>query len=118
MPILRFTHGDEVRDLDVTVMLMSEAESCESLTGWTEDEWRDGLTRNKVQAVRFAWWLAGKRAGVEERYGSVDLDLRRLRVEAVLTDEERAEAEAAGDAGEGVDADLPTGPGDDREDAA
>jgi len=53
MAILRFTHDDEVRDLDVTTFLMSEAESCESLTGWTEDEWRDGLTRNKVQAVAF-----------------------------------------------------------------
>lgn len=110
MALLRFTHGDEVRDLDVMTFLMSEAESCESLTGWTEDEWRDALTKNKVGAVRFAWWLAGKRAGVEERYSSVDLDLRRLRVEAVLSDDERAEA---ADAEEGVDADLPTGPGDD-----
>lgn len=112
MAILRFTHDDEVRDLDVTTFLMSEAESCESLTGWTEDEWRDALTHNKVGAVRFAWWLAGKRAGVEERYSSVDLDLRRLRVEAVLTDEEQA-AQVADEDREAADADLPTGPGDD-----
>ena len=114
MAILRFTHGDEVRDLDVMTFLMSEAESCESLTGWTEDEWRDALTKNRVQAVRFAWWLAGKRAGVEERYSSVDLDLRRLRVEAVLTDEEQA-AQVADEDREAADADLPTGLDDDRE---
>ena len=110
MPILRFTHGDDVRDLDVTVMLMSEAESCESLTGWTEDEWRAEMARNRVQAVRFAWWLAGKRAGVDERYSGIDLDLRRLGVEVVA-----AEGEEPVGVGveEGADADLPTGPGDD-----
>ena len=110
MAILRFTYDDEVRDLDVMSMLMSEAESCESLTGWTEDEWRDALTKNRVQAVRFAWWLAGRRSGAEERYSSVDLDLRRLGVEAVLSDDEQAEV--GGDVEEGVAADLPTGPGE------
>ena len=108
MALLRFEYDGEVRDFDVTTFLMSEAESCESLTGWTEDEWRTGLGGNRVQAIRFAWWLAGKRAGVEERYSSVDLDLRRLRVEAVLTDEEQA-AQVADEDREAADADLPTG---------
>lgn len=113
MPVLRFTHGDETRDLDVNVMLMSEAESCESLTGWTEDEWRSALTENKVGAVRWAWWLAGKRAGVDERYSSIDLDLRKLGVEIVPSDDdERVGGEGSE---EGVAADLPTGLGDSPE---
>lgn len=113
MAILRFTYDGTTRDLDVMSMLMSEAEQCESLTGWTEDEWRGALTENRVQAVRFAWWLAGRRAGADERYSSVDLDLRRLGVEAVLSDDERTEV--GGDDEEGVAADLPTGPDDGQE---
>ncbi len=113
MPILRFTYDDDVRDLDVMSMLMSEAESCESLTGWTEDEWRTELTHNKVGAVRFAWWLAGKRAGVAERYSDIDLDLRKLGVEVVPSE---GEEPVGGDDEEGVAADLPTGPDDSQED--
>lgn len=113
MAVLRFTYGDEARDLDVTTMLMSEAESCEKLTGWTEDEWRTEMAEGKVAAVRFAWWLAGKRAGVEERYSSIDLDLRKIGYEVVLTDEEKAAAESDTEA----DAGLPTGPDGDQESA-
>lgn len=110
MPILRFTYdGSDVRDLDVMSMLMSEAEQCESLTGWTEDEWRAEMARNKAAAVRFAWWLAGRRAGVAERYSEVDLDLRRLSVEVVPTGDEEP---AGGGDEEGAAAGLPTGPGD------
>ena len=113
MAILRFTHGDEVRDLDVMTMLMSEAEACETLTGWTEDEWRTELTHNRVGAVRFAWFLAGRRAGAAERYSEIDLDLRKLGVEVIASEDE----EPVGGDGteEGVAADLPTGRDDSQE---
>lgn len=109
MPLLRFTYDDETRDLDIMSMLMSEAELCETLTGFTEDEWRDQLTHNRVGAVRFAWFLAGRRAGASERMSDIDLDLRRLKVQVVASDGE--EPVGGGDE-EGAAADLPTGPDD------
>ena len=113
MPVIRFTYGDEVRDLDIMSMLMSEAEQCESLTGWSVNEWHSELARNRVAAVRFAWWLAGRRAGVTERYSDVDLDLRRLGLEVIASEGE--EPVGGGDTEEGVAADLPTGPADSQE---
>ena len=113
MLTLRFTHESEVRDLDIATMRMSEAEQCESLTGWTEDEWRNELSRNRVQAVRFARWLAGRRAGVAERFSEVDLDLRALSVELLRSPDE--EPVGGDDTEEGVAADLPTGPAGSQE---
>lgn len=103
MAKLEFTYdGNEKRVLDVEVLLMSEAETCEKLTGWTEDEWRQAMVDNRVQALKFAWWLAGKRAGVEEQYSTVDLDLRKLNTDVALDAEEQAVLD------EEADAALPT----------
>jgi len=101
------TVGDQSRTLDWDHMPLPDAIECERVTGWTYHEWRKALIEDKAQAVAYAWWLAGKREGVDvgrfaDALKDETLDLGALSIE-VIPDEE-PEAQPAGDA-EG-----PTGP--------
>jgi hypothetical protein len=105
------TFGDESRTLDLASMPIREAAECERLTGWTWTEWRTHLAEDRANAVAFAWWLAGRRAGLDVgKFTDVDLDLAKLRWAVELSDEEQAQVDAAEEAADDEDPDLPTGP--------
>lgn len=104
--------GEESRSLDLATMPIKDAAECERLTGWSWVEWREALASDKSAAVGFAWWLAGRRAGVEQgKFSDLDLDLAKLRWSVELNDEEKAQLETTED-DESVENDesLPTGP--------
>ena len=93
-------------------MPIKDAAECERLTGWSWVEWRESLASDKSAAVGFAWWLAGRRAGVEQgKFSDLELDLAKLRWSVELSDEEKSQVEAA-ESAECVEEDesLPTGP--------
>jgi hypothetical protein len=104
--------GDESRSLDLGTMPIKDAAECERLTGWSWVEWREALASDKAAAVGFAWWLAGRRAGVEQgKFSDLDLDLAKLRWSIELSDEEKAQVEAANsEDADDQDESLPTGP--------
>jgi hypothetical protein len=104
--------GEESRSLDLATMPIKDAAECERLTGWSWVEWREALASDKSAAVGFAWWLAGRRAGIEQgRFSDLDLDLAKLRWSVELDEDEQALMETDGSE-ESVEADetLPTGP--------
>lgn len=107
------TVGDETRTLDLGSMPMADAIQCEKLTSWSWVEWRENLSQDRASAVAFAWWLAGRREGVDVgRFSELDLDLAKMRWSAEMSDDEKELVEAqqaAGDEPED-DADRPTGP--------
>lgn len=114
-------HRDETRTLDITSMPIGDAIACEQFTDMTWTDWHDAVFENRALAVQFAWWLAGRREGVTEKFSAVDLDLAQMDWSAEFTDEEQAaldaieareKADDAGDADAGGDADEPQG--DDR----
>lgn len=108
------TAGDDSRTLDLGSMPIKDAMECERLTSWSWIEWREQLANDKAQAVAFAWWLAGRREGLEVgRFSDLDLDLAKLRWSAELSDDEKELIEPQGldgDEDEGDDAERPTGP--------
>lgn len=102
--------GDAERRLDLGTMPIKDAAECERLTGLTWTEWRTALAEDRAAAVAFAWYLAGKREGVETgRFSDIDLDLAKLRWSVELSEEEKAIAEADEADGD-EDPDLPTSP--------
>ncbi len=106
------SQGEESRTLEWDRMPIADAIECERITGWTYQEWRRALLEDRAQAIAYGWWLAGKRAGVDvgsfaEFLRSDTFDLGALRIEPILTDEERAVVEA--DESE-ADEEGPTGP--------
>jgi hypothetical protein len=64
--------------LDLGTMKISEAEQCESLTGWDVETWRDSLVDNRARAVKFAVYLARTRAGDAVSWKDLDFDLAAL----------------------------------------
>lgn len=69
---------DESWVLDLGTMKISEAEQCESLTGWDVEKWRDALIENRARAVKFAVWLSRTRAGETVPWKDLDFDLAAL----------------------------------------
>jgi len=69
--------GEETLTIDTGSMMLSEADDCERLTGWTVNEWDKALMDNRANAVRFAYWLGRKRAGnpVEGDFADIEFDL-------------------------------------------
>lgn len=110
--IIVMTEGEQERRLDLSTMPIKDAAECERLTGMPWTEWRAALAEDRSSAVAFAWYLAGKRAGVEVgRFTDIDLDLAKLRWSVELSEEEQAAVDTAeSEDSEGEDADLPTGP--------
>lgn len=101
--IITMKYRGESRSLDIDDMYMSEEEQLEKYTGWLADEWKSEWSRAHPTAWRFGWWLAGRRSGVDEKFGDVDLNWRELDVDVVTDD-----AEAAAPAEDGRP--VPTGP--------
>lgn len=109
---INMTVSDETRTLDLASMPIKDAMECERLTGWSWVEWRENLAADRASAVAFAWWLAGRRAGVDVgRFSDLDLDLAKIRWNAELSDDEQelVDAQQASDEDAGDDADRPTG---------
>ena len=103
MTTIRLTYKTESRDLDLDTMYMSEEELLEKYTGWLDAEWRENWSRAHPTAWRFGWWLAGRRAGVEEKFADVDLNWRELVVDIVKPDDDPTPVDEDGRP-------LPTGP--------
>lgn len=101
--------------LDLNTMLVSEAEQCETLTGWSATQWRDALLEDRARAVKFALWLARQRAADPVAWADLDFDMSTLDWD--LVDEPEPE-EAPADLGVGEDdvAAVPTGPAERNED--
>lgn len=110
---INMTVGEETRTLDLASMPIKDAMECERLTSWSWIEWRENLSQDRASAVAFAWWLAGKRAGLDVgRFSELDLDLAKMRWSAELSDDERElldAQEAASDEDSGDDVERPTG---------
>ncbi len=70
--------GEDSWVLDLGTMKISEAEQCESLTGWDIEKWRDSLVDNRARAVKFAVYLARTRAGEQVSWKDLDFDLAAL----------------------------------------
>lgn len=70
--------GEDSWLLDLGTMKISEAEQCESLTGWDIEKWRDSLIENRARAVKFAVYLARTRAGDQVSWKDLDFDLAAL----------------------------------------
>ena len=102
---------EQERKLDLSTMPIKDAAECERLTGLTWTEWREQLAQDRASAIAFAWFLAGKRDGLETvKFSEIDLDLAKLRWSVELTDEEQALIDGQSAAEEDADAALPTGP--------
>jgi hypothetical protein len=87
---------DETRSLDISTMPIRDAEDCERLTGMTWVEWREALSQDRAMAVKFAWWLAGKRDNLTQpKFSEVELDLAALRWDVELSETEQAAIDAA-----------------------
>jgi hypothetical protein len=105
------TAGEETRTLDLNTMPIRDAMDCERLTSMSWVEWREALAQDRASAVAFAWWIAGKRQGVEVgKFSEVDLDLAQLRWSVELTDEEKGTEGETPEDEDGDDATIPTGP--------
>lgn len=100
------THNDVVIDVSLDSMMVSEAEDCERLTGWTVAEWAQSFITGRARAVKFAYWLGLARSGRPADFASLDFDMLAMQYEAV-----NDEAEAAAPAALGVgDDEGPTSP--------
>jgi hypothetical protein len=78
MAQFKLTLGEDSWVLDLGTMKISEAEQCESLTGWDIEKWRDSLVDNRARAVKFAVYLARTRAGEQVSWKDLDFDLAAL----------------------------------------
>ena len=101
---------DQERKLDLATMPIRDAAECERLTGLTWTEWREQLAQDRATAIAFAWFLSGKRDGLETvKFADIDIDLAKLRWSVELTDEEQELIDAGSAASEDAESDLPTG---------
>ena len=95
--------------LDLDTMLISEAEQCETLTGWSASQWRDALVEDRARALKFALWLARTRAGDPVAWSDIDFDMADFDFELV-EDEPAVEPPADLGIGEDERGVVPTGP--------
>lgn len=100
----------EAYEIDTQHLMMKEADHLEKYTGWTADQWWQELMKNRVNAVRFAYWLAKERQGdpVDIPFADIDLDMGQI--------EWKAEADEPVDVEED-DEENPTGSADEGESA-
>jgi len=103
--VISLTYRGETRTFDIADLYMSEEELLEKYTGWLQDEWKTAWSKGHPTAWRFGWWLAGRRSGLTEKFGEVDLNWRELEADVL----------GLGDTDEPAPADedgrlLPTGP--------
>lgn len=89
------TLGDTSIDVDLESMLVSEAEDCERLTGWTVPEWAQSFMKGRARAVKFAYWLGLARSGSPADFASLDFDMVAMTYEVVNEDDADAQAPAA-----------------------
>lgn len=94
MRIARFTVDGETRDFPFDLAMLSECDECERLTGWKWHEMVSNLLDSRARAIQFAWWIAGKRAGVTEVLSEVDFNIAAAKLELIIEDEDEAEAPA------------------------
>lgn len=97
----------EVLVLDLDSMPMREAEECESLTGWTRQEWLEALFKDRARAVKFFIYLARQRNGDPCAWDGIDFDLGKTEWEALDGEPDDAAKPADLGVAEGVG---PTGP--------
>lgn len=113
MAVFNVTIGDTQGPwpLDLDTMSIEEAELCEKLTGWTALAWRDALTEYRARAVKFAVWLARRRAADEVEWSALAFDLYKVSIDRGADDTGDGE-DAPADLGVGVEeaALVPTGP--------
>lgn len=109
MATVTLTYRGESRTLDLDDLYMSEEEQLEKYTGWLANEWQQNWAKAHPTAWRFGWWLAGRRAGVDEKFADVDLNWRELDVQVVTPDDEPTPVDEDGRP-------LPTGPSADQAD--
>lgn len=107
---ITMTQDDQTRVLDLSSMPIKDAAECERLTGWSWTEWRENLARDRANAVAFAWWIAGRREGLDVgKFSEIDLDLARLSWGVELDDAEQDAVDAAAEEVDEDDASRPTG---------
>jgi hypothetical protein len=107
MATVRLTLGDDVLDINLDSMMVSEGEDCERLTGWTVPEWGANFIKGRARAVKFAYWLALSRAGRAPDFTTLDFDMVAMAYDVV--DEDEAAATTPADLGV-TDDEGPTGP--------
>lgn len=95
MPLLRFTIGDRVSDLDTDNLLLSEAEVLEEHAGLDVEALADAASLKKIRVMgHFLWLLELRRIAAEQQVplhkaavicprDSYDISLGALTVEAV-----------------------------------
>jgi len=94
MAIVRLTLGDDVLDINLDSMMVSEGEDCERLTGWTVPEWGANFIKGRARAVKFAYWLALSRAGRAPDFSTLDFDMVAMSYEIVEEDDDAATSPA------------------------
>ena len=81
--------------LDLGVLTIDEGIELQKLTGLGPRQWVDALTEDDPRAVRFAFYLARKRAGEDVKYGDVVVNLFGMELSIIP------------EPGEGVPSDVP-----------
>ena len=77
------TLGDDVLDINLESMMVSEGEDCERLTGWTVPEWGQAFIKGRARAVKFAYWLGLARAGRAVDFSALDFDMVAMSYEVI-----------------------------------
>jgi len=94
MATVRLTLGDDVLDINLDSMMVSEGEDCERLTGWTVPEWGTNFIKGRARAVKFAYWLALSRDGRSPDFSTLDFDMVAMSYEIVDEEDEAATSPA------------------------
>lgn len=76
--------------LDLDTFMTSEAVELRKLTGYGAFEWLDALSDDDAIALRYAFYLARKRAGEDVKFADVDIDIFTRKLILVSEDGEPA----------------------------
>lgn len=92
--------------LDLGLLTIDEGIELQKLTGLGPRQWVDALAEDDPRAVRFAFYLARKRAGEDIKFGDVTVNLFGMELTIVPEDDQGLQPS---DVPEDVAAVVPTG---------
>lgn len=100
-------------DLDLGRLMLDEGIELRRLTGYGPRQWIDQLGEDDPLAVRFAFYLARKRAGDDIPFGEINVNLFELSITMKGEDDQDQVTPDAGVTEDNADV-VPTGPATDE----
>ena len=104
------TYDGVSHDVEMSSLLVAEAEECEALTGWTGAEWQEALFSDRAIAVAFAWYLACKRAGEPQEFTTIRETFDLGKLSASFAEDAQPAVEPPAELGVTDDDDAPISP--------